>query len=285
MTNDRKKRLRILLSLPVVWLVGFFLIPLGIMVLFSVREGTFTPVFPITLKHYASFFQTPDYLRLLADTTWIAALTALITVLLAYPLAYFLVFSVGARKMLMLSFLVLPAWTSYLLRILAWKVMLSSNGVINTFLISLGLVDTGEPIFLYTRTAVVITLVYVWIPYAALPVFSSLERVDPKVIEASQDLGATPFQTFFRVTFPMSISGVVAGFFFVFVPSLGEWVTPALVGGVDGIMYGNLIQNQFLRGLNWPMGTVMSMVLLVLVGVMTLLFNRYVTMSDISSVA
>jgi spermidine/putrescine transport system permease protein len=285
MTNDRKNRLRILLSLPVVWLVGFFLIPLGIMVLFSVREGTFTPVFPITFKHYVNFFQTPDYLRLLADTTWIAALTALITVLLAYPLAYYLVFSVGARKMLMLSFLVLPAWTSYLLRILAWKVMLSSNGVINTFLIAIGLVETGEPIFLYSQTAVIITLVYVWIPYAALPVFSSLERVDPKVIEASQDLGATPFQTFFRVTFPMSISGVVAGFFFVFVPTLGEWVTPALVGGVDGIMYGNLIQNQFLRGLNWPMGTVMSMVLLVLVGAMTLLFNRYVTMSDISSVA
>lgn len=283
--NDRKNRLKVLLSLPVVWLVGFFLIPLGIMVLFSVREGTFSPVFPITFKHYINFFQTPDYLRLLLNTTWIAALTALITVVLAYPLAYFLVFSVGSRKMLLLSLLVLPAWTSYLLRILAWKVMLSSNGVINTFLIALGVVETGEPIFLYSQTAVVITLVYVWIPYAALPVFSSLERVDPKVIEASQDLGATPFQTFFRVTFPMSISGVVAGFFFVFVPTLGEWVTPALVGGVDGIMYGNLIQNQFLRGLNWPMGTVMSMVLLVLVGVMTLLFNRYVTMNDISSVA
>jgi spermidine/putrescine transport system permease protein len=192
---------------------------------------------------------------------------------------------VGKNKMVMLFFLTLPAWTSYLLRVLAWKVILGSNGVINSLLIYLGLIDQGIPIFLYTKTAVVITMVYVWIPYAALPIFSALERIDPKLLEASQDLGASPLRTFLRITLPQSMHGIVSAFFFVFIPSLGEWVTPSLVGGADGIMYGNLIQNQFLRGLDWPMGTVLSVFLLLIVSVFTVVFNRFVTMKDLSSLA
>ena len=149
----------------------------------------------------------------------------------------------------------------------------------------LGWIDTGTPILLYSQSAVILTLVYVWIPYAALPIFTTLQRIDPRLLEASEDLGASPWWTFTRVTLPMSVPGVVAAFFFVFIPTLGEWVTPDLVGGVDGIMYGNLIQSQFLRGLNWPMGTVMSLVLLVVVSGFTLLFNRFVTMREMSSVA
>lgn len=255
------------------------------MLLFSVRLSTFSPVFPPTLIHYKEFFTTPVYLRLLLDSAWVALLTAVTTILLAYPLAYYLIFHAGKHRLVMLSFLILPAWTSYLLRVLAWKVILGSNGIFNTLLLSLGWIDEGVPIFLYSQSAVIITLVYVWIPYAALPIFSTLERIDKKLLEASQDLGAPPARTFLRITLPLSLPGLVSAFFFVFIPTLGEWVTPALIGGTDGIMYGNLVQNQFLRGLNWPMGTVMSTVLLLIVSVFTLFFNRYVTMKEMSALA
>jgi spermidine/putrescine transport system permease protein len=282
---EKKRRILTLLSLPSVWLLLFFILPFSLIFLFSFRETTFSPIFPITFSHYKEFFTTPVYVKLLFSSAGIAFLTAIITILLAYPLSYYLNFHVGKNKMVMLFFLTLPAWTSYLLRVLAWKVILGSNGVINSLLIYLGLIDQGIPIFLYTKTAVVITMVYVWIPYAALPIFSALERIDPKLLEASQDLGASPLRTFLRITLPQSMHGIVSAFFFVFIPSLGEWVTPSLVGGADGIMYGNLIQNQFLRGLDWPMGTVLSVFLLLIVSVFTVVFNRFVTMKDLSSLA
>ena len=255
------------------------------MALFSFRETTFGPLFPPTLKHYQAFFASENYLRLLADSSWIAFLTALISILLAYPLAYYLIFHGGKHRLMLLSLLIIPAWTSYLLRILAWKVMLGSGGIINTTLLQLGWIEEGIPLILYSRSAVIITLVYIWIPYAALPIFSALERIDTRLLEASQDLGAGPWRTFFNVTLPLSIPGVAAAFFFVFIPTLGEWVTPALVGGVDGIMYGNLIQNQFLRGLNWPLGIVMSLVLMAIVSIFTILLYRFVSMRDMSSIA
>jgi len=273
------------MSLPSTWLLLFFVIPMGIMVVYSFKTSTFEQTFEPTLRHYREFFSSQAYIKLLLESAWVALLTAVLTILLAYPLAYYLIFFVKKNKMLLLSLLILPAWTSFLLRVLAWKVMLGSNGIINSLLLWLGWIDTGTPILLYSQSAVVLTLVYVWIPYAALPIFTTLERIDPRLLEASEDLGASPWWTFTRVTLPMSVPGVVAAFFFVFIPTLGEWVTPDLVGGVDGIMYGNLIQSQFLRGLNWPMGTVMSLVLLVVVSGFTLLFNRFVTMREMSSVA
>lgn len=255
------------------------------MLLYSVRETTFSSVFPPTIKHYQEFFTTPAYLRLLLNSGWVAILTAVLTILIAYPLAYYLIFNGGKHRMAMLSFLILPAWTSYLLRVLAWKVILGSNGLINSLLISLGWIDKGIPIFLYSRSAVIITLVYVWIPYAALPIFSTLERIDKRLLEASEDLGATPLRTFLKITLPLSAPGLVSAFFFVFIPTLGEWVTPSLVGGAEGIMYGNMVQSMFLRGLNWPMGTVMSTVLLLIVSVFTIIFNRFVTMKEMASLA
>jgi spermidine/putrescine transport system permease protein len=280
-----KKRLLVLISLPSVWLLMFFIIPFSMMALFSFRDNSFGPLFPPTLKHYQAFFASKNYLRMLADSSWIAFLTALISILLAYPLAYFLIFRGGKHRLMLLSLLIIPAWTSYLLRILAWKVMLGSGGIINSILIQLGWISERIPLILYSRSAVIITLVYIWIPYAALPIFSSLERIEPHLLDASSDLGANPWRTFFNVTLPLSIPGIAAAFFFVFIPTLGEWVTPALVGGVDGIMYGNLIQNQFLRGLNWPLGIVMSLVLMVIVSVFTVLLYRFISIRDMSSIA
>ena len=284
MTTERK-RLLTLIALPLLGLIVFFVLPVGMMILFSFKETTFGALFPPTLQHYIDFFGTREYFALLLDSTWVALLVAALSILLAYPVAYFLSFHGSQHRYTLLAILILPSWTSYLLRILAWKVMLGSNGIINSLLLSLGWIETGSPIFLYSKAAVLITLVYVWMPFAVLPIFTTLERMDTRLLEASQDLGATPLATFLRITLPLSLPGVIAAFFFVFIPTLGEWVTPALVGGVDGIMYGNLIQDQFLRGLNWPLGTVLSLALFALVSVFTVLLMRFITVEEITSVA
>ena len=141
--------------------------------------------------------------------------------------------------------------------------------------------DKPSPILLYSRPAVVITLIYVWVPFVMLPIFASLERIDRYLLEAAADLGCTRFEAFLRVTFPLSLPGVVAGFFFAFIPTLGEFVTPLLVGGAQGSMYGNLIQDQFMRALNWPMGSVMSLAMLVIVLLMMFLLTRVGPLTDL----
>ena len=278
---ENKRRLFALMAPPSIWLLIFFIAPLLIMVLYTFKETSFGPLLPLTWENYETYFQTPSFLRLLLDSSWLALVTAGLAVLLAFPVAYFLVFYVGARRVLLLTLLILPAWISFLLRVLAWKVILGSNGLLNQSLISLGLTEAGVPLLLYSQAAVIITLVYVWIPFAALPLFAAMERIDPRLYEASQDLGASPSQTFWRVTLPLTLPGVASAFFFVFIPTLGEWVTPSLVGGVSGIMYGNLIQDQFARALNWPLGALMSMVLLVLVAAFSYVFNRFIPITEV----
>jgi spermidine/putrescine transport system permease protein len=278
---ESKRRLFFLITPPSVWLVLFFMVPLFIMLLYTFKESTFGDLMPFTLEHYERFIQTPSFFRLLLDSTWLALLTAVLSIILAYPVSYFLVFYTGERRVLLLTLLILPAWISFLLRVLAWKVILGSDGFLNQTLISLGLAQEGVPFLLYSQAAVLITMVYVWIPFAALPLFAAMERIDPRLHEAAQDLGASPFQTFWRVTFPLTLPGVASAFFFVFIPTLGEWVTPSLVGGVSGIMYGNLIQDQFARALNWPLGALLSMVLLVLVAGFSYLFNRFIPITEV----
>ena len=160
--------------------------------------------------------------------------------------------------------------------------MLSSGGLLNLVLNALGIVHESRPILLYTPAAVIITLVYTWIPFAILPIYAALLRMDSSLLEAASDLGSPPWRTFLRVTFPLSMPGVIAAFFIVFIPTLGEWVTPALVGGVSGSMYGNAIQDQFVRALNWPMGALMSVVMLVFVLIFLALFSRVGRMSDLA---
>jgi spermidine/putrescine transport system permease protein len=203
---------------------------------------------------------------------------------LAYPLGYFLSFRAGRHQLTWLTILVIPAWTSFLLRILAWKVILGSTGALNSLLLWLGLIERASPILLFSREAVIVALVYVWLPFVALPIFAGLERIDRRLLEAAEDLGCKPWQTFLRVSLPLSLPGVLAGFLSVFIPTLGEYVTPLLVGGVDGIMYGNLIQDQFTRALNWPLGSVLSLVMLLLVLAFTLSFGRRVRLSDLAGV-
>ncbi len=278
-------RAAVLIVPPAITMLFLFILPMAIMALFSLRAGTFGAARQVfTLQHYAEFLSNRPFQILLGRSTWIAFETSLFSVLLAYPVAYYLAFHAGERRLTLMAVLLVPAFTSYLLRILAWKLMLSSGGLINTVLLALGLIRESQPILLYTPAAVIITLVYSWIPFVALPIFAALGRIEPSLLEAAADLGCPPWRAFFRVTLPLSMPGVMAGFFIVFIPTLGEWVTPLLVGGAQGSMYGNAIQDQFVRALNWPMGSLMSLVMLALVLLLLLVFSRVVRLSDIAGI-
>jgi len=281
MKNPVNSRIFKLVSLPVAYLLLFFIIPIGIMAVFSFRSGTMGAARNIfTLNNYKEFLTNTIYLGLLWRSMIISFIISIASVLLAYPLAYFLVFRAGPHRIILLTLIIIPTWTSYLLRIFAWKLILSSNGLLNTFLLWTGIIQEASPILMYSREAIILTLVYVWVPFVALPIFAALGRIDLSLLEAAADLGCKPWETFFRVTLPLSLPGVVAGFFFVFIPTIGEYVTPKLVGG-RSMMYGNLIQDQFAFALNWPMGSVMSMAMLVTVIVLLFLFTRFVSLSDL----
>ena len=281
MKNAENNRILKLVSLPVSYLLVFFVLPIGIMAVFSFRSGTLGDARNIfTLDNYKEFLTNTIFLGLLWRSMIISFIISIISVLLAYPLAYFLVFRAGSYRIILLTIIIVPTWTSYLLRVFAWKIILSSNGLLNTFLLWTGLIQEASPILMYSRDAVILTLVYVWVPFVALPIFAALGRIDLSLLEAAADLGCKQWETFFRVTLPLSMPGVVAGFFFVFIPTIGEYVTPSLVGG-RSIMFGNLIQDQFSMALNWPMGSVMSMAMLVAVIVLLYLFTRFVSLSNL----
>jgi spermidine/putrescine transport system permease protein len=270
---------------PALALALFFVAPMLIMALFSFRLGAFPPERDVfTLEHYREFIANAPFQRLLWQSALVAFVVSALAIVIAYPIAYFLAFRAGGLQLTLLTILIVPAWTSYLLRILAWRVILGTNGVLNSFLLSTGLITDAAPILLYSRAAVVITLVYVWIPFVVLPIFAALQRIDRSLLEAAADLGCSAWERFWRVTFPLSLPGVAAGFLFVFIPTLGEWVTPALVGGVQGTMYGNLIQDQFVRALNWPLGSLMSLVMLALMLLLLAAFSRTIRLSDLAGV-
>jgi len=256
---------RVLAAPPIIFLGVFLIAPLLLMAALSFRADLSGPLIQLwtpTVQQYADVIGTPSYLRLLGTSIVVAGTVALLVVLLAYPLAYFLRFHAGRRAGLYLLLLLLPFWTSYLLRVVAWRLMLGTDGVVNSFLMSTGLVTEPIDALLYNRAAVVVTLVYVWIPFPALPILAAPQRGGPHLHEAAADLYAPPGEQFRRVTLPLSMPGVLIAFFLVFIPTVGEYVTPSLVGGPAGTMYGNIIQDFFTRAANWPFGSALSMVML-----------------------
>lgn len=263
---DRRATYWALYLLPLLWLSLFFIAPLLLMTAFSFRadmRGELLQSWTPTLKQYIQLFATTSYWRLLGVSALMALVVAISATVLAYPIAYFLAFRAGRRAGRYLVLLLVPFWTSYLLRVMAWKIILGSDGVLNSLLSYLGAIDQPLTALLYNRNAVVITLIYVWVPFAALPILAALQRIDLSLFEAAADLGATPARRFWRITFPLSLPGVLATFFLVFIPTVGEYVTPLLVGGSEGSMYGNIIQDFFSKAANWPLGSALSMIMLV----------------------
>ena len=198
-----------------------------------------------SLANYFEFFQNPIYVKLLLKSIRISGMVTLATVLLAYPMAYFIAFRVKRNKLIWLILITVPFWTSYLLRVFAWKIMLGYNGVINSGLEALGFLSEPLTFLLYNPTSVVITLAHAWAAFAILPIYVSLEKIDRSLLEAARDLGENAFMTFVRVTLPLSMPGVIAASLLVFIPTVGDYVTPSLVGGPSGIMVGNIIQSMF----------------------------------------
>ena len=224
-----------------------------------------------TLSSYFKFFERSAYSYLLGKSILISASVTLATVVLAYPMAYFIAFRVTKHKLLWLILITVPFWTSYLLRVFAWKVILGFNGVINSGLIELGLIAEPLVFLLYNNFAVVLTLAHAWAAFAILPIYVSLEKIDRSLIEAATDLGDGPVMRFLRVTLPLSMPGLIAASLLVFIPTVGDYVTPRLVGGTS-IMIGNVIQSLFGRANNWPFGAALSVISMVAITLIICLF-------------
>src|SRR5258708_3395721 len=226
----------------------------------------------LTLLQYASAVSRTSYRALLLRSIAISGLVTLVTVVLAYPMAYFVAFRVEKTKLLWLILLTIPFWTSYLLRVFAWKVILGYNGVVNSGLMSLGLIKAPLGFLLYNPSAGVVTLAHAWAAFAILPIYVSLEKIDRSLLEAASDLGDSALRRFLRITLPLSMPGLIGAAILIFVPTTGDFVTPQLVGGTKGTMIANLIEVQFNAAGNWPLGAAMSLVSMAMVGVLAGLF-------------
>ncbi len=247
-------------------MIAMLVVPLGTLALQSFWTQIYFKLdHSFTLNNYLQIFdfkQNPIYLVLLFRSIIMSLMVTFFVVITAYPMAYFLAFKVQRHKLVWLILITVPFWTSYLLRVFAWKIILGFQGVINSGLISLGLIDQPLEFLLYNQTSVVITLTHAWAAFAILPIYVSLEKIDRSLLEAATDLGDTPRERFWRVTFPLSMPGVVAAGLLVFIPTVGDYVTPNVVGGTSGIMIGNIIQSLFGKANNAPLGSAVSIVMM-----------------------
>ncbi len=224
-----------------------------------------------TLDQYTHAFGRVSYRSLFYRSLAISSIVTVVTVVLAYPMAYFVAFRVERSKFIWLILLTIPFWTSYLLRVFAWKVILGYNGVINSGLMSLGIIHEPLQFLLYNPTAVVVTLAHAWAAFAILPIYVSLEKIDRSLLEAAADLGDGAVRRFLRITLPLSLPGVLGAAVLIFVPTTGDYVTPSLVGGAKGVMIANVIEVMFDKIGNWPLGAALAMASMAMVGIITVL--------------
>ena len=277
MKPETKKGWR-LLSAPFIFSVLLLAAPITMMFLLSfwtqdylILDKTFT------LNNYIEAATQPVYQLLFTRSLLISLTATFFTVLLAFPMAYFISFHGGNRKALWLFLITIPFWTSYLIRMFLWKVILGYNGVLNSLLLWLDMITEPVTFLLYNANAVVIALTHGWAPFAILPIFVSLEKIDRSLLEASKDLGDNSVQQFFRVILPLSAPGVIGAALIIFIPTVGDYITPKLVGGTDGLMIANMIQVQFSKANNAPLAAALSMSSLMIVSfiaIVFVLFNR-----------
>ena len=268
-----------LIAPPAVYATLLLAIPLGTVVLFSFftdgrsESGLRTALPVLTLQNYIDVWTQPVYRQLMARSLTVSMSVTLITVLLAYPVAYYVSFYVSpSRKSLWLFLITIPFWTSYLIRVFLWKVILGYNGVVNSGLLSLGVIAEPLQWINYNVGALVLTLAHAYAPFAILPIFVALEKIDRSLLEAGQDLGETRFATFLRVTLPLSMAGVIAAVLIVFIPTVGDYVTPDLIGGGKLPMIANAIEVQMLKLNNRPLGSAVAVSAMLIVAVVTLVF-------------
>jgi len=280
-----------LISIPMLWIVMFFLVPVVLVGLYSVGVLTLISYDQyLSLQAWRYFLHNSTYLGgplgggLFWKSMKMSLGVSITCVILAYPVAYMLALVAGRRKYTLLLVIITPFLTSYLLRVLAWRVLLNPQGVIQELLRGAGVMQQESTIsWLYNSTfAVYLVLAYAWVPFVALPIFVSLESLDLQMLEASSDLGASRWTTFRKVTLPMSMPGVIAAFVFVFIPTIGEYVTPQIVGGKGGYLFGNVIQSSFAASFDWQLGSAMSVFLLGAVAILLAIFGRYLNVRTVA---
>lgn len=257
---------------PLLWVTVFLLAPYAILFCYSFWSvsSAQTIVHSWNLQNYLQLARNPIYLQVLFRSMRIAASVTVLALLLGYPLAYYLSFHAAKRKDLLYQLVIIPLWASYLVRGYAWKTILGSDGVLNGFLQYLHITHRPVEFFLYSPFAVIITLTHIYTPFTLLPIYASLEHIPRNLVEASHDLGSSPWSTFRRVILPLSLPGVIAGATFAFVLTLGDFLAPLLVGGPSGIMISNVVVSLFGAAYNWPLGAAISFCMMLLV--VTLLF-------------
>ncbi len=263
--NRKLKNLLVLLFPGTIWLLIFFILPLVIVLIYSFLErGTYGGViWQFTLDNYQRLAQG-IYWGIFWRSLFLALITTIMCLLIGYPLAYFIATIRPPWRNVLLMLVIIPFWTNFLVRTYAWIVLLRTQGVFNIVLQSLQIAD--EPLtLLFTPFAVIIGLVYGYLPFMILPLYATIERFNFSLLEAAQDLGANDLRTFFRLVLPLTMRGIVAGCLLVFIPAFGAFITPDILGGAKTMMVGNLIQNQFLKARNWPFGSALSIALMIII--------------------
>ncbi len=277
----RGRAARAIWAVPVAWLLALFALPFAIVVAISLAEGVdaappfrFADAFPFaTLASWRLLVEDDLYLVAFANSARIAATATAISALIGFPMALAIARAPAARRPLLLTLVILPFWTSFLIRVYAWMALLRPTGVINNLLIGAGLID--EPLALIANEfAVHLGLVYAYLPFMVLPLYAALERIDPALGEAAADLGARPAAVFRRVTFPLALPGLAAGALLVFIPAVGEFVIPDLLGGPDTPMLGRVIWNEFFANRDWPAAAALAAALVVLLALPIVAFQR-----------
>jgi len=281
---------RITILLPYLWLLAFFLAPFLIVLKISFSEPViaqppYRPVWDslsaawahvtsIDFANYAFLFSDALYINSYLNSLWIAAVSTLIALLVAYPIAYGIARCNAGWRGALLALVILPFWTSFLIRVYSWIGILQTEGVLNSVLLWLGAID--QPILFYPSTfAVYVGIVYSYLPFMILPLYATLEKLDPALLEASADLGARPVTTFLRVTLPLSLPGIAAGSFLVFIPAVGEFVIPELLGGASTQMIGKTLWTEFFNNRDWPIASAVAVLLLLVLVVPIVVFQRY----------
>ena len=261
---------------PLIWVSVFLLLPYVLMFCYSFWTVSTSQqiLHTWTFANYSELVTRQVYWQTLLRSMWVAARVMIFSLLLGYPLAYFLSFHAGRKKDLYYQLVIIPLWVSYLVRAYAWKTILGTDGVLNTLLQYVHLTQHPLDFLLYSPLAVVLTLTHIYTPFTFLPIYAPLEHIPRNLVEASHDLGASPTQTFWRVIFPLSIPGVIAGGTFAFVLSLGDFLAPLLLGGPSGIMISNIVVSLFGAAYNWPLGAAISLCMLGLVTALLFLSER-----------
>ena len=266
----------LLLPAPLLWMLVFYLIPLVILLVhafWSVDYLTIQRSF--TLENFQTLFTNSLYSRVLLRTVTIAALVTITDIILAFPIAYFIAKKATKHRELLLLMVIFPLWSSYLIRVFAWKTILGTSGILNSFLLWTGVIEQPVTAFLYSKTAMYLTFSQVWLPFMILPLYTVLDRMPNSLLEAAADLGSNWWQTFRRVVLPLSVPGILAGSLSVFSLTLGDYITPTLLGGPGDQMIGRLVADNFGMSNNWPLGAALIVPILAIVSLFIFIASRF----------